>query len=237
MIKGKLKQILSRFKSLNAQRLELLSRAPQGPLKQFLSVPFPDRNSALADLDILAVDFETTGLNAKTDKLLSVGYVPIEHGLIKLGKSEHEIIQSVGDLHKDNVVIHQITDNEKANGLALELVVEKMLHALAGKVMLVHYANIERSFLRQACIELYGMAPVWPIIDTLALAKKRLDRSDTAYDPNQLRLINLRHSYGLPPHHEHNALNDAIATGELFLAQMRHYPLGFNTPLKEFVSK
>ncbi|WNC72321.1 exonuclease domain-containing protein [Thalassotalea psychrophila] len=236
-MKDKLKQIISQFKSLNVQRLELLAKAPEGPLKQFLSVPFPDNKTEIADLDILAVDFETTGLNAKSDKLLSVGYVPIEHGLIKLGKSEHEIIHSSGDLHKDNVVIHQITDNEKANGLALELVVEKMLNALAGKVMLVHYATIERTFLQQACIELYGMAPIWPIIDTLALAKKRLDRSDTAYDPNQLRLINLRHSYGLPAHHEHNALNDAVATGELFLAQMRHYPLGFNTLLKEFVSK
>lgn len=235
-MKGKLKQIISRFKSLNTQRLELLAKAPEGPLKQFLSVPFPDNKTAISDVDILAVDFETTGLNAKTDQLLSVGYVLVEHGFIKLAKSTHEVVQSQGDLHKDNVVIHQITDDEKANGLALELVVEKMLHALAGKVMLVHYANIERSFLRQACIELYGMAPVWPIIDTLALAKKRLDRSDTAYDPNQLRLINLRHSYGLPAHHEHNALNDAIATGELFLAQMHHYDHGFNTPLKEFIS-
>ncbi|WOH36347.1 exonuclease domain-containing protein [Thalassotalea fonticola] len=236
MIK-KLTHFINSFRSINAQRLTLLAKAPEGPLKQFLSVPFPDNRTAIADLDILAVDFETTGLNAKTDQLLSVGYVLIEHGLIKLGESEHEIIQSTGDLHKDNVVIHQITDDEKSKGLALELVVEKMLKALAGKVMLVHYATIERTFLQQACIQLYGMAPVWPIIDTLALAKKRLDRADTAYDPYQLRLINLRHSYGLPAHHEHNALNDAVATGELFLAQMRHYHHGFATPLKEFISK
>ncbi|KGJ88049.1 exonuclease domain-containing protein [Thalassotalea sp. ND16A] len=228
-------KLLFASKGINSKREMLLDKAPEGALKQFLSVPFPDKNTAISDIDILAVDFETTGLNAKTDKLLSVGYVGVKNGLIKLGESEHQIIQSDGRLDKDNVVIHQITDGEKANGDELKAVVDKLLLAMAGKVMLVHYANIERSFLQQACIELYGMAPVWPIIDTLVLAKTRLERSDTPYDPHNLRLANLRASYHLPAHHEHNALNDALATGELLLAQMQHYDQGLKTPLKEFL--
>jgi len=64
------------------------------------------------------------------------------------------------------------------------------------------------------------MAPVFPIIDTLALAKRRLDKRDVAYDPSELRLANLRQKFELPEHHAHNALNDAIATAELFMAQM-----------------
>ena len=90
---------------------------------------------------------------------------------------------------------------------------------LAGKVMLVHFARIERQFLQQACIELYGMAPVFPIIDTLVIAKKKLDKRDVAYDPSELRLSALRAKYQLPNHYAHNALNDAIATAELLLAQ------------------
>ena len=229
--------IFNSFLSLDKQRQNLVKKAPEGPLKEFLSVPFADKKMPIRDVELLALDFETTGLNAKTDKLLSVGYVPVSHGLIKLGQSEHQIINSKGDLHKDNVIIHQIIDSEKANGHALEQVVAQLLKALAGKIMLVHYAHIERTFLQQACIELYGMAPIFPIIDTLQLAKKRLDLSDTPYDPENLRLINLREHYKLPSHHEHNALNDAVATAELFLAQLRHYPSKFATPIAEFLSK
>ncbi len=223
------------FFSIERQRIKLLARAPQGPIKEFLKVPFPDPQQSLAKTPILAVDFETTGLNAKQDKLLSVGYVNINNGLIKLGTSQHSIITSAGEMSKENVIIHQITDSEKAKGSQLEQVVSQLLTDLAGKAMLVHYANIEKSFLQQACMELYGMAPVWPIIDTLALAKKQFDRQQKHYHPSQLRLVNLRADYNLPAHHEHNALNDAIATGELLLALMRHYPQGLHTPLQQFL--
>ncbi|MBL4900067.1 MAG: DNA polymerase III subunit epsilon, partial [Colwellia sp.] len=55
-----------------AKRKRQLKKVPDGPLHDFLSVPFPTLNTPIAELPILAVDFETTGLNAKTDKLLSV---------------------------------------------------------------------------------------------------------------------------------------------------------------------
>lgn len=232
-----IEHLIGQFFSLEAKRKKLLKKAPEGPLKEFLKVPMPDIKQGIGVTDILALDFETTGLNAKRDKLLSVGYVSLKSGLIKLGQSQHSIICCPGDMTKDNVAIHQITDTERENGSELQDVVAQLLSDLAGKVMLVHYAHIEKSFLTQACLQLYGMAPVFPIIDTLVLAKNHLDRNHQHYDPSQLRLINLRAKYGLPAHHEHNALNDAVATGELFLAQMRNYPQGFATPLKDFLLK
>ena len=111
--------------------------------------------------------------------------------------------------------------------------VETLLKALAGKVMLVHFARIERQFLTEACNELYGMAPIFPMIDTLALAKRRLDKRDVSYDPSELRLTNLRNNFQLPVHHEHNALNDAIATAELFMAQMSKANKDGKTTLKD----
>lgn len=203
-----------------AKRKRMLARAPKGPLNEFLSVPFPLLHTPFDQTPILAVDFETTGLDAIQDKLLSVGCVELNHRQIKLGTSYHQIIQTQGSLKADNVTIHQITDDQKDQGQPLAEVVEQLLKRLAGKVMLVHFARIERQFLQQACIELYGMAPPFPMIDTLVVAKKRLDKRDVAYDPSQLRLSALRASYQLPNHYAHNALNDAIATAELLLAQI-----------------
>jgi|TARA_B110000211_G_scaffold60886_2_gene68665 DNA polymerase-3 subunit epsilon len=203
-----------------AQRKRMLKKAPEGPLRDFLSVPFPALYTPFDQIPILAVDFETTGLDAVQDKLLSVGCVDLCHNQIKLGSSYHQIINTKGRLKADNVTIHQITDDQKDQGQPLAEVIEQLLKRLAGKVMLVHFARIERQFLRQACLELYGMAPPLPIIDTLVVAKKRLDKRDVAYDPSQLRLSALRATYQLPDHYAHNALNDAIATAELLLAQV-----------------
>lgn len=202
-----------------ARRKRMLKKVAKGALYDFLSVPFPSEDTCLSDLPILSVDFETTGLNAINDKLLSVGFVSIEKRKIKLGTSYHQIINTKDRLEADNVVIHQITDQQKAEGQSLHVVVEALLAALAGKVMLVHFARIEKQFLKQACIELYGVSPPFPMIDTLAIAKRKLDQRDIAYDPQDLRLTALRRKHGLPEHFAHNALNDAIATAELLLAQ------------------
>jgi len=212
--------IFSWLLGYEAKRKSLLKKAPEGPLRDFLAVPLPALNTPIDKVKILAVDFETTGLDARQDKLLSVGFVTLKQQQISLKSSYHQIIKTKAQLEESNVIIHHITDSQKEQGQALAMVVEALLKALAGSVMLVHFARIEKQFLTQACLELYGMAPVFPIIDTLALAKRRLDKRDVAYDPSELRLTNLRNNFELPEHHAHNALNDAIATAELFMAQM-----------------
>lgn len=217
------------------KRKKLLKKVPKGPLHDFLSVPFPALDTPLGKLPILAVDFETTGLDAKADKLLSVGFVSLEQEQIKLNSSYHQIIKTKTQLEESNVIIHQITDDQKDQGQPLHTVVEQLLKALTGKVMLVHFARIERQFLQQACLELYGFMPDFPMIDTLVVAKRQLDKRDIAYDPSELRLSNLRHQYQLPDHHGHNALNDAIATAELLLAQMANKTSTDKVLLKDII--
>jgi len=212
--------IFSWLVGYEAKRKSLLKKAPAGPLHDYLSVPLPTLNTPIDKVKVLAVDFETTGLDARQDKLLSVGFVTLKQQQISLKSSYHQIIKTKAQLEESNVIIHHITDSQKEQGQALAMVVEALLKELAGSVMLVHFARIEKQFLTQACLELYGMAPTFPIIDTLALAKRRLDKRDVAYDPSELRLTSLRQKYKLPEHHAHNALNDAIATAELFMAQM-----------------
>lgn len=203
-----------------ARRKRLLKKAPEGALKNFLSVPFPDPKTSLDEIPILSVDFETTGLSPKKDQILSVGFIDVVDFEIKLASAYHQVIQTKGELSEENVVIHQIMDDTKDQGEQLQLVVEKLLAALAGKAMLVHFGRIEKNFLDAVCNKLYGMAPIYPIIDTLVLAKRRKDRHQAAYDPGELRLFTLREQYVLPQYNAHNALCDALATAELFFAEV-----------------
>ena len=218
-----------------AKRKRLLKKAPEGALKEFLSTPFPDTKESVEKTPILAVDFETTGLDPSQDQILSIGHIEIENNEIILGSAYHKIIKTKGKLSENNVVIHQIMDDTKSQGDTLETAVEDLLLALTGKVMLVHFANIERNFLNAACKKLYGIAPVFPIIDTLMLAKRRLDRNPAGYGPSELRLFTLRERYMLPRYSEHNALSDALATAELFFAEVSKMNDKKSPPLKSIL--
>lgn len=216
-------------------RLRQLKKAPDGPIKDYLSMPFPSPKTAIKDVPLVALDFETTGLNPESDQLLSAGLVEFSGHQIPLSSSYHQIVKTQGELNRESVVIHQITDQVKEQGVELETVVETLLKRLTGKVMLAHFARIEVTFLQNACFALYGMRPVLPVVDTLFVAKRRFDRSDTPYDPNNLRLSNLRERFKLPGHFAHNALNDAIATAELLIALQFSEKDGENQPLSQYL--
>lgn len=226
---------MKRFLSLEQQRQYQQKKVPDGALKEYLSVPFPDNNKRIKELDILSLDFETTGLNPVFDQLLSIGFVNIHQGAIELSSCYHQVIKTKGKLKKSNVAVHQITDFEKDRGAELKAGVDRLLSAMAGKVVLVHFAHIERNFLSQACFEIYGVKPPFLMIDTLAIAKKRFDMSAASYDPSKLRLVNLRQQYELPGFYAHNALNDAIATSELLLAELYNQYNGLDTRLGDLL--
>ena len=206
----------------DAQRKRLLKKVPAGPLKDYLAVPFPGRKAEIHSVPIVSLDFETTGLDSNSDKILSMGHVELSGGEILLATARHIVVQPDISLSEESVVIHGITDDTAAFGVPLEVAINDLLGVLAGKVLLAHHAAIEQGFLRQACKQLYGMAPVLPVIDTLALARKWLARRNKEAEQGALRLYALRERYGLPRYNAHNALSDALATAELFLAQVEH---------------
>ncbi|MBF0219618.1 MAG: DNA polymerase III subunit epsilon [Gammaproteobacteria bacterium] len=220
-----------------SQRRRQLKKVAAAPLKQYLATPFPDLKTPIDRVPILALDFETTGLNAKTDHILSIGYVAIDGLAIQLESAHHQIIHTIGDLREESVIVHHITDDKKSRGLPIAEVMPRLLEAMCGRVLLVHYAHIEKGFLRQICQQLYGLAPVLPIIDTLVIARKRLDQRTTLYSPGDLRLFNLRQRHNLPRYRAHNALSDAIATAELFFAELELKKYTTPPPLKSLIQQ
>ena len=224
------------FINLERRRRVCLALAPKkGALHEYLSTPLPNKDTVVDKVTILSLDFETTGLDASQEQLLSIGCVDICNGKIKLASGHHQVIRTIGQLKKDNVAIHKITDAEKERGAELKEAIDDLLRRMAGKVVLVHYAKVERNFLRQACLQIYGMVPPVLMIDTLAITKRRYDKHNTTYDPSRLRLMRLRSNFGLPNYHAHNALKDAIATAELLLAELQTHHKGLRTHLRKLL--
>ena len=74
-------------------RRERALKKATGALAEFYQVPHPGPRASLADLPMLAVDVETTGLSPRDDRLLSIGWVPIDGGTITLAGAGHVVLQ------------------------------------------------------------------------------------------------------------------------------------------------
>lgn len=200
-----------------SKRRRALDKATSEVMRDYYSRPFCHSTYLWNDVDIVSLDFETTGLDPQQDQILSIGRVDICKGIIHLGSARHQLVRPDGPIPEESAIIHHITDDRANSGEALEDVLPELLHHLSGKVMLVHYDKIEMSFLNAACQRLYDSPFMIPVIDTLKLAERVLMRRNHAISPNRLRLFNLRNDFHLPRYKAHNALNDALTTAELFL--------------------
>ncbi|RJX75412.1 3'-5' exonuclease [Vibrio sinensis] len=199
-------------------------------LKRYYSAPIPAAETPLKDVEFVSMDFETTGLNAQEDAILTIGLVPFTLQRIQCSGSAHWVVNPNRELNEESVVIHGITDSEVKSAPQLEDILDQILNAIAGKIVVVHYKNIERQFFNNTLLERIGEGIQFPVIDTLDIEYAIQLRQCTGFrnwlkgkKPGSVRLGQARTRYKLPIYQPHHALTDALATAELLQAQLQYY--------------
>lgn len=196
------------------------ARKARGPLAEFYRAGVQDPDTPVAELDLLAVDVEATGLKPGRHQLVSIGWVPLNAGVIDLSGAGYVVLRGTeGFTVGSSAVLHQLTDDEIAAGIEPREALGQLLPALAGRVMLAHFAPMEQGFLSHACREHFSAPLEVDTVDTFALERRHMERMSTYPRGEDLRLARIRERYGLPRYGNHNALSDALACAELFLAQ------------------
>jgi DNA polymerase-3 subunit epsilon len=176
----------------------------------------------------LVIDLELTGLDQKKDEIVSLAWVPIKQQRIYLGKGEYHVNSQVTEL-KQSPIFHGIDTKTLHQGKPLNMILEKLKPLLENSILIFHNAELDWPFLIKA---FHGQGINldkeyhYTLLDTLKIEHRRLQKQGQEIRFDALNLANCRNRYNLPDHHAHNALTDAIATAELFLAQINHISKG-----------
>jgi DNA polymerase-3 subunit epsilon len=212
---------------------ELAQTARDPRLARFYQAGTVSADTPLEQAPLLALDVETTGLDSRRDSIVSLGLVPFDLRRIRCREARYWVVKPAGELSSQSVTFHHITHSDIQSAPGLDTVLEQLLTAMAGKIMVVHYRPIERGFLDQAMRHLLGEGLQFPVIDTMQLEARLHPRKRQAgwlrqllgKPPVSIRLADSRLRYGLPLYQAHHALTDALATAELLQAQTAsHYP-------------
>lgn len=178
----------------------------------------PDDRTPLDRLSLLALDLETTGLVPGHDRILAVGVVPVDGGRLDLAGARRWLVD-----HDDPggaVTVHGLTHDDLATGRTLEQVLADVREALVGRVLLAHHAGFELGFLHHAYRGEGEEPPTLTAVCTLRLQRRVLAAAGVHEPPRgSLRLWQSRARFGLPVVRAHDALGDALACAELYLAQ------------------
>jgi DNA polymerase-3 subunit epsilon len=209
---------------LRARRWYYGRKHPDAPYDALLASELPGPSTEFADAEFVSLDIETTGLDANTADMISVGWVIVRNGKVDLSTTESYIVRPSGDVG-NSASVHGLTDTVVGEGLDWGIVLDKIIRVLTGRVLLVHHAGLDKVLLDRMCVRRFASRLWVPVVDTLALEHRRQQQAHHIESGASLRLADLRDAYSLPRYSAHDCLVDAIATAELLIAIAAHRKL------------
>lgn len=227
--------LLARLFGQDLGRWWLAARIPAGPLRDYYRTDTPTLDTPYTQVEFLAIDVETTGLDRGQDEIVSIGFIPIVGGRIQVGGAQRILVRPTRPVGHEAATVHGLLDDRLARADPPEAVIPRLLAALTGRVAIAHHAQVEREFLTNACRRLYGHPLEVPYVDTLNLARRLRPARGGADETGIYRLSECRKRHNLPRLKPHDALSDALAAAELFLAQAACISGRKPAPLKDLL--
>lgn len=158
-------------------------------------------------------DTETTGLDAREDRIIEIGGVElVDH--FPTGRTIHLYINPDGrKVHPDALAVHGITDESLVDKPKFADVAQEILDFFGEGQWIAHNATFDMGFVNAELGRL-GMPPVAPaqVTDTLAIARRKHPMG-----PNSLDALCRR--YGIDNSHrlKHGALLDSELLAEVYI--------------------
>ncbi len=178
-----------------------------------------DKNTPIEELDFVILDTETTGLDYRKDKILSIGAFRSKDNSILLDQAFDKKIARFYTGKAGAVQTHQILKHELAEGEDEYQALLSFLDYLKGGVIVAHHADFDIEVLGRLCKAHFGFPLFNFYLDTLLLSKRLECRAERLSQINKkdFTLDALCERYDIQNTKRHSALGDARATAELFL--------------------
>lgn len=161
----------------------------------------------------VVLDTETTGLDPRRDRIITIGAVAVRDEEIRLDDSFEAMLKI--DYNRGSVTVHGVTRDEAAEGMDEREAVEQFLAYLGDGVIVGHHIGHDVEALNCACERHFGkrMSNRW--LDTNDLC----ERLGVEIGGHELDALCAR--FGIVPHDRHTAGGDAFLTAQIFLRLLR----------------
>lgn len=187
-------------------------------LERWRALPALSADAAPATARFVVADVESTGLDMRADRLIAIGAVTVEAGRIDLGRAFYAVLRQGTASSRDNILVHGIGGTAQREG---EDPAEALLAFLeyVGRAPLVGYhAAFDAAMIGKATLEYLGETFEPPWIDLAYLAPELVGTDGVRHKGLDAWLAR----YGIEVFSRHDAVADALATAQLFLAVLAH---------------
>ena len=169
------------------------------------------------EVRFVVLDTETTGLDPRRDRLITIGAVGVKASEMILADSFEALLRLA--YNSSAVTVHGITREEAQEGVEEPKALEQFLPYLRDGVIVGHHILHDVETLNAACQRHFGITLRNRFLDTMDLTLHL--RKDGAFASQQeiegFSLDSLCEVFAVAPHDRHTAGGDAFITALIFL--------------------
>ena len=165
-----------------------------------------DADGRSIDDPIVVLDFETTGLNPRRDRVIEIGAVRIQNGQVV--EEFSQMVNPGTSIPAKIVELTGINDSMVRDAPTADTAIPQLLEFIGGAAIAAHNATFDASFLREECKRL-GLTFQRPVIDTLEFSRRMYPSLKSH------RLGAVCKSLGISLKNAHRAVHDARATAHM----------------------
>ena len=165
------------------------------------------KGQSLSDTYVV-FDIETTGFSPKLNKIIEIGAVKVENGVI-IDKYSTFVNPKV-PIPFEIEQLTSINDDMVIDAKPIEEILPEFMEFCQDAVMVAHNADFDMSFIKHNCKE-QGIKKDFTILDTVALARNLLPSL------HRFKLDTVAKALGVSLENHHRAVDDAGCTAEIFV--------------------
>lgn len=174
----------------------------------------PTKDKLITETQFVALDIESSGLDAKKDKILSIGAVKIKNNQI-LAENAFEVFVEQSQHNPETVPIHGIRKNGDLNKITEQDAIVKILSFIKNNIIVGHSVSFDIKILNETLKKYSGDNLKNQTVDTVNLYKRY--KGADLKEGESLSLDSLSDDFNISKSDRHSAAGDALITAILFL--------------------
>jgi DNA polymerase III subunit epsilon len=172
------------------------------------------------DGEWVTLDCETTGLDRRRDRIISVGAVRIVGNRLLTSQRLELLVRPDRAVKADSVRVHRLRESDVALGLDPEAAMRRLLDFIGSRPLVGYFLEFDVAMINREIWPMLGLGLPQPKIEVSAMYYDFKNRQLPAHQRGgdiDLRFATMMNDLDLPLRGAHDAINDAVMAGLAFV--------------------
>jgi DNA polymerase III subunit epsilon len=167
--------------------------------------------------EVVAIDCETTGLNVRTDDVITIAAIKIRGSRILTSERFEAVVRPDASMRAENIKVHRLRQADVAQSPLIRKVLPRLLHFVGGRPLVGYYVDFDIAMLDKYILPHIGIELPNRRIEVSKLYYERKYGDAPANTVIDLSFAAILKDLGIPPLSQHDAFNDALMTAMMYV--------------------